>query len=439
MAVFVIGKHKKPLMPCSEKRARLLLARKRAVVARLHPFTIRLKDREEGALQTIRLSYDPGSSHTGIAVARVDQDGVDARWLGQIEHRGDYIKHCLKQRSDRRRRRRSANLRYRAPRFNNRTRPAGWLPPSLQSRVDNIAALTGKLRAICPITEMAVETARFDTQLLQNPLISGVEYQQGTLQGFEVREWVLEHWGRKCVYCGRENVPLQLDHVIAKGNNGSNRVSNLVPSCRKCNELKSNQPVEKFLQKKPAILARILSHIKEPLRDAAAATSTRWAAFNSLKTTGLPVEMSSGGRTKWNRWRFDVPKSHSLDALCVGTIEGVNNWQIPTLIIKAMGRGSHKRTRFTEDGFPRGYLMRSKQVYGFQTGDLVRATVTAGKKQGIYQGRLAVRADGNFNIQMPNKKPIQGINYKYCRLLSYGDGYTYSYQLKELALPPRHK
>src|SRR6185437_1601232 len=63
MAVFVLDRHHRPLMPCSEKRARLLLARQRAVVHRLAPFTIRLKDRlaEASAIQPVVLKVDPGS------------------------------------------------------------------------------------------------------------------------------------------------------------------------------------------------------------------------------------------------------------------------------------------------------------------------------------------------------------------------------------------
>ncbi len=43
--VFVLDVHQKTLMPCSEKRARQLLERGRAVVHKMAPFTIRLKDR----------------------------------------------------------------------------------------------------------------------------------------------------------------------------------------------------------------------------------------------------------------------------------------------------------------------------------------------------------------------------------------------------------
>jgi 5-methylcytosine-specific restriction endonuclease McrA len=437
MAVFVISKNKQPLMPCSEKRARLLLSRGRAVVHKLHPFTIRLKYRMGGELQAIRLKYDPGSRKTGIAIVREAKDGIHTLWLGEIEHRGDAIHNSLKQRSNYRRRRRSSNLPYRAARFSNRKRRQGWLAPSLQSRVDNIDSQTRRVQKVCPIAAISVETARFDTQKLQDPTIDGVGYQQGSLYSYEVREFVLEQWGRECAYCGKKNTPLHLDHIIARSCNGSDRPSNLIPACKPCNDAKGAHSVEEFLATKPALLARIQACQKKPLRDAAAVTTIRWAVYLMLKSTGLNVEMSSGGRTKWNRSRLAIPKTHALDAVCVGEVEVVYNWQIPVLAIKARGRGSYQRTRVTKDGFPRGYLTRSKHIHGFQTGDLIRAEVATGKKVGVYTGRVAIRATGSFNIQVAGLKTIEGISYKDCRLLMRADGYTYSYLPKGAALPPR--
>ncbi|BBM05773.1 hypothetical protein HAALTHF_31910n [Vreelandella aquamarina] len=113
----------------------------------------------------------------------------------------------------------------------------------------------------------------------------------------------------------------------------------------------------------------------------------------------MPVAVGTGGRTKYNRQRLGIPKTHALDAACVGAFDALHAWQVPTLTIKAMGRGSYQRTRLTKHGFPRGYLMRQKQVHGFQTGDMVRAMVPTGKKAGTHTGRVAVRKTGSFNIQ----------------------------------------
>jgi len=138
----------------------------------------------------------------------------------------------------------------------------------------------------------------------------------------------------------------------------------------------------------------------------------------------LPVEMASGGRTKWNRSRFGIPKMHALDALCVGDVEAVAGWKMPTLSIKSTGRGAYCRTRVTASGFPRSKLMRQKRAFGFQTGDLVRATVPRGKKCGTWIGRVAIRVTGSFNVQTADGS-LQGISHKHCRLLMRGDGYTY--------------
>lgn len=430
MAVFVLDKRKRPLMPCSEKRARLLLARGRAVMVRVHPFTIRLKDRIGGEMQALRLKLDPGGKTTGLALVREAEGGEQhVCWLGEIAHRGQAIRDALLQRRGFRRRRRGVNLRYRAPRFNNRTRPAGWLAPSLQHRVDTTMAWVTRLTRLAPVTALSQERVRFDMQAMENPEVSGVEYQQGELAGYEVREYLLEKWGRQCAYCPATDVPLQVEHIVATACGGTNRVSNLTLACRKCNEAKGTQRIEDFLAHDPARLARIKAQAKAPLKAAAAVNSTRWALFNALRDTGLPVETGTGGRTKWNRTRLGIPKGHALDAACVGVVEGVRGWNRPVLGIKAQGRGSYQRTRLNKHGFPRGYLTRSKSAFGFQTGDHVRAVVDAGKKAGTHVGRVAVRASGSFNIQTP-QGVVQGIHHRHCALIQRADGYGYSVQPK---------
>jgi 5-methylcytosine-specific restriction endonuclease McrA len=435
MAVLVLDKRKKPLMPCSEKRARLLLERGRARVHRMVPFTIRLVDRlqEDSSLQPVRLKIDPGSKTTGMALVR-ESETVDVAtgevsrrsvvlMLLELQHRGQAIRDALTQRRAFRRRRRG-NLRYRPARFDNRTRPDGWLAPSLQHRVDTTMTWVQRLMRWSPVNGLATMLHRFDPRALQNPDIPGIEYQQGELQGYEVREYLLEKWGRKCAYCGAEHAPLTIDHIHPKSRGGSDRVSNLTLACFPCNQRKGNRDVAEFLAHDPKRLARIEAQRKAPLRDAAAVNSTRWAFWQQLAATVLDVEIGSGGRTKWNRKRLSVPKAHCLDAACVGRVDHLQGWQQPVLSIKATGRGSYQRTRLTKYGFPRGYLTRSKSAFGFQTGDLVRAVVTKGKKAGSYLGRVAIRASGSFNIQTGNGL-VQGIHHRFCTLQQRADGYGY--------------
>lgn len=437
MAVFVLDKRKEPLMPCSEKRARLLLERGRARVHRMVPFTIRLVDRlqEHSVLQPLRLKVAPGSKTTGLALVR-EKESVDADtgevirklavvMLLELQHRGHAIRDALKQRRDHRRFRRN-QLRYRPARFDNRTRKNGWLAPSLQHRVDTTMACVSRLQRWAPVTALSTLLHRFDTQALQNPEISGAEYQHGTLFGHEVREYLLEKWGRKCVYCDAEHTPLTIDHIHPKSKGGSDRVSNLTLACGPCNQRKNNQDVRDFLARDPKRLARIEAVRKAPLKDAAAVNSTRWALFNRLKDTGLDVEVGTGGRTKWNRKRIHVSKAHCLDAACVGHVDGLEGWQQPVLSIKATGRGRYQRTQLTKYGFPRGYFMRSKSAFGFQTGDRVKAVVTTGKKVGTYLGRVNIRASGSFAIRTATGL-VQGIHHRFCTLIQRADGYGYSW------------
>lgn len=437
MSVFVLDRSGNPLMPCTEKRARLLLARGRARVHRLVPFAIRLIDRRvaDCAFQPLQLKLDPGSKITGIALVRIAehitaatgeiQTEVAVLNLFELIHRGRQISEALTARRQMRRRRRST-LRYRAPRFDNRRKPKGWLAPSLQYRVDTTSSLVARLRRLAPITSIAQELVRFDMQALESPEIAGVEYQQGTLSGYEVREYLLEKWGRACAYCSAKDTPLNLDHVHPRARGGSNRISNLTLACIPCNTKKGAQDVREFLAEDPKRLAKVLTQRKRPLKDAAAVNATRWALFNTLKATGLPVSVGTGGRTKCNRHVLGIPKTHALDAACVGQVDAVSDWRKLTLSIKCTGRGSYQRTRLDAFGFPRGYLMREKSVKGFRTGDRVIANVPKGKKTGIHVGRVAIRKSGSFNIRTGSGL-VSNVSYRHCRLIQQADGYGYAW------------
>jgi 5-methylcytosine-specific restriction endonuclease McrA len=420
--VFVLDREKRPLMPCSEKRARLLLHRGRAVVHRLQPFTIRLKDRlvEVSSCQPIVLKVDPGSKTTGMALVREERVSPGcihhALRLAEIQHRGAAVRERVRQRAAYRRRRRSTNLRYRAQRSHNRKRSRGWLAPSLQSRVGNILAWTRRQACWAPVTAICLEAVRFDTQAMQNPEVAGIEYQQGELFGYEVREYLLQKFDHSCAYCGGESGDrvLEVDHIVPKSRGGTSRVSNLAIACRSCNRLKASRTAAEFGH--PEVQARA----RAPLRDAAAVNAIRWAIVGGLRDQGFVVTLWSGGRTKWNRTRLGLPKTHALDALCVGEICGVSGADVPVQAIQSMGRGQRCRTNVNAYGFPRGYRTRTKIVHGFATGDLVRAEVPSGKQSGVHVGRVGVRVSGCFRVGRAD-----GIARRYCRLLQRADGYAY--------------
>jgi 5-methylcytosine-specific restriction endonuclease McrA len=423
MAVFVVDKHHHPLMPCTEKRARLLLKRRKARIHSMYPFTIRLVNRtvQESAKQPLRCKLDPGSRVTGIAIVREARAKQVVLSLIELTHRGSMIRDALQSRASKRKRRRS-QLRYRAPRYENR-KIAGWLPPSLRHRIETVVSWVNRLNKRAPLTGITCERVRFDTQKLIHPEIQNIEYQQGTLFGYEIREYLLEKWGRKCAYCDIQNVPLQIDHMIPKSRGGSNCIDNLTLACISCNQKKSNLPLEVF---SPCRAKKLSS--KLPLQAAAAVNATRNALWKQLTEFGLPCEAGTGGQTKYNRHCFQVPKTHALDAACTGTVLHLQNWRIPTQQIKCMGRGSYQRTRIDRFGFPWGYLLKRKKVHGFQTGDQIIASVPSGKKMGSYSGRVAIRASGYFNIQTATGV-VQGISSKNCLLTQHADGYHYLHNL----------
>jgi 5-methylcytosine-specific restriction endonuclease McrA len=424
MSVFVLDQRKRPLMPCSERRARLLLSRKRAVVHRVWPFTIRLKDRnrEGSQVQPVALKLDPGSKTTGMALVRIEQtqDGEvhHALHLAELTHRGEQVHQALRKRAGYRRRRRSANLRHRPPRFENRGRESGWLPPSLRSRIGNVLTWACRYARWTPLSRIEIERVKFDPALLQHPEITGILYQRGELFGWEIRSYLLEKFGRRCVYCGRGETAFEIDHVVPRSRGGTERVNNLVLSCHDCNRAKGDQTAAEFGHPQVAVQAQL------PLRDAAAVNATRFALVEALGVLGLPIGSWSGGRTRWNRDRFGLEKAHCLDALCVGEMAGVRVPSSRTLSISAQGRGSYQRTNVDEAGFPRGYLTRAKRMRGFSTGDLVCARVPEHlKTAGVHVGRVAVRASGSFRVGK-----LDGINAKYCQVLQRADGYSYALQ-----------
>lgn len=418
--VFVLDTDRQPLMPCRPARAKELLKKGKAAVFRRYPFTIILKERRGGVRQPLAVKVDPGSKTTGVALVADTQRGKEVIWGAEIEHRGQAVRDSLLSRRALRSGRRSRQTRYRKPRFDNRTRPKGWLPPSLESRIFNVTTWLVRLRRWAPITGISMELTKFDTQKMVDSEISGVEYQQGELQGYEVREYLLEKWERRCAYCQKKNVPLQVEHIVPKARGGSNRVSNLAISCGPCNTAKRTMTAAEFGHPK------IQGKAQASLKDAASMNVSRWALYRKLKETCPSVECGTGGRTKFNRTTQGYTKAHWIDAACVGG-SGAAVCLEPSmspLYIKAMGHGNRQMCGTNKYGFPIRHRSSKRTAFGFKTGDMVVAEVPNGKRVGRHEGRVTIRAKGNFDIAV-GKSRISGVSYRHCRVIQRGDGYRY--------------
>jgi hypothetical protein len=142
----------------------------------------------------------------------------------------------------------------------------------------------------------------------------------------------------------------------------------------------------------------------------------------------LPLETGSGGRTKWNRRLRSTPKTHWLDATCVGasTPEQIR-WQVVVpLAITALGRHNRQMVNATEHGFPRGKPKATSVVSRFRSGDLVRAVVPAPlKTAGVHVGTISVRATGSCDVTTKHRR-VGGVSIRYCRPLQKLDGYRYA-------------
>lgn len=397
--VSVLDTEKRVLEPCHAAVARRLLREGKAAVFKRYPFTIILK-REVTYPKTTdyTLSIDPGSKCTGLAITDSEKNIVASF---ELHHRGSAIKKRLTDRAGYRRSRRTRKLRHRPARWQNRSRKApvlkadgwkyqsfgqsseGWIAPSLMSRVFNIHTWVKRLSKVYPITRLAVEHVKFDTQLMENPEISGVEYQRGTLYEAELWEYLLEKFGRKCYYCGAKNVPLEKEHILPKAKGGTNRVSNLTISCRECNIEKGNRHPDEIDGDFGKRVQSALRAAKKPLKDAQAVNTIRWKIVETLKAIGLPVIYGTGGKTKWHRKQAGLPKTHYYDAACVSGVAKSPNAGHSVLAIHAVGYGHRGdlgdyQTKQKAPGFKAPYT-RIEHTGGFQKLDIVAMQTKKGR------------------------------------------------------------
>ena len=400
---------------------------KQAVIYKRFPFTIRLRN-DNAVLKdrnyTIKL--DPGSRTTGVAITD-DKDSVVM--LAEIEHRGHTIKRNLDKRRVIRCSRRNRKTRYRPARFQNRTRTQGWLAPSVRSRADNVINFVKKYKKFININKVMIENVSFDTaQMSSDNYLIGTDYQQGNLYNKNLREFIFSKTKGRCSYCGEKAT--EIDHIIARSNGGTNSTYNLTPACRLCNEKKSNLSLKEFGK----LMNKDFSKLepKKLPKNAAIVQSARNYMVKEITKIVPDTTTHDAWITKYNRDQLGLSKQHYYDALSVGEIP--NNFDFYTdkvLQISAKGRGKRQMCSMDRYGFPRTSPKGSKSVKGFQTGDMVKAIVPTGLKQGTYLGKVVVRSSGKFDIQTKNRT-IQGIGHKYCHIIQRCDGYSYSYNERKI-------
>ena len=401
MKVFVLSRSGKPLMPTTPRRARIFLKTRRARVVTREPFTIQLRFETTTHIQPVTVGVDTGSQTVGLAATMNKQVVFQAEMRLRTDTSGKLI-----QRRQYRRTRRSRKTRYRPPRWANRRRPSGWLPPSLQARANATVKAVRFVASALPISQINVEIGSFDTQNMQNPEVSGISYQQGQLQGYLLREYLLAKWQRRCAYCQTSGVPLQVEHLIPKSRGGSDRASNLVIACDACNKRKGTRTAEEFGYPEIQAQARV------PFKDAAHVSSIKTAIVKPLAQQfgSERVAVTYGFETKYQRIQvLNLPKSHANDAVAIaceiGEIvkPGSNVYQI-----RCIGRGNYQLYNGKRSEHK---VWAPKKLHGWKLYELVEAK----GQRGYIGGR---RVKGAFVVKdvVSGKTLLEVILYKLRRL-----------------------
>ena len=354
--VFVIGFTGKRLMPTSPAKARKLLQAGKATIYQKRPFTIQLNYKTGATTQETVLGIDTGSQHIGVAVIA----GEDVAYKAEITLRDSMEKRSLiEKRAEFRRNRRYRKTRYRRPKFRHHTkrvyseklvtrkstknkthwvkvpadmgtsRPKGWLPPSIQSKLDHHIAWINRFLDVLPEgTKLNLELARFDIARMKDPSIHGEMYQRGPLYDYEnVKAYVFARDHYRCKLCHKKGsskredestVKLVAHHVLLKKEGATDNPEYLATVCNYCHTTENhNEGGELYKWYKEN------KRFARGFRDATLMN----IVCKRLKEQYPFASYTYGNITAADRDRFKLEKSHANDAVAIAAkdMEKVND------------------------------------------------------------------------------------------------------------------
>ena len=407
--VYVLNKNGQPLMPTNRHgKVKHLLRDGKAVVVNRCPFTIQLLYESTNHTQNITLGVDAGSRVIGISASTESKELYSA----EVILRND-ISDLLEARRKLRRSRRNRKTRYRKCRNSNRkkSKQKGWLAPSIRHKIQTHITVIEKVYKLLPVTDMAIETAAFDTQLLKaqfagSELPNGTDYQQGELYGWNLREYVFHRDNYTCQWCkgkSGDKILVTHHHAYWKGDH-TNKVDSLVTLCNTCNDSKYHKPeVKRLWGWEPKMTHNF--------KDATFMSTMRWTLYKKLKEIYPNVRMTYGYITKNTRIRHNLLKEHRIDALCIAghpTATPAVEWYYQKKV-RCHNRQIHKCT--INKGGMRKRNQAPYEVKDFRLFDKVRYK---GSECFIF-GR---RSSGSFDIRkLDGTKISAGVSYKKLTLL----------------------
>ena len=393
--VYVLNKQGKPIMPCKEAKARKLLKQNKAQIAKYEPFTIQLLFDCENQTQEVNLGVDAGSKHIGISATTEKQVLYEA----DIELRNDIVDKLSSRRETRRTRRN--RLRYRPARFNNRIKSKykGWLAPSIKQKINTHIQAIKHLYEILPITKLIIETAQFDIQKINNPEISGKEYQQGEQLGFwNVRQYVFYRDNYECQCChGKSKDNILNVHHIESRKTGGDAPNNLITLCETCHKAYHKGEIKLNFKR------------KKSYRDSAFMGIMRKTLFNRLRKVYPNVYETYGYITKSTRIENGLPKEHYVDARCISGNPTARplDYYLYQKCVRRQNRQIYKN-KLLKGGYKRNNQLIGN-VFGFELFDAVEYQ----HKQYFVFGK---RKTGYLDIRSLNGEKINNGSISYKKL-----------------------
>lgn len=387
----------KPMMPTTRHgKVRRLLKDNKAVVVNTCPFTIKLTYKTSDYKQEIVLGVDAGTKHVGLSATTKSKE----LYSGEVILRNDVVELLSTRRESRRARRN--RLRYRKPRFENRVKSKhhGWVAPSVRHRIDAHIRVIDNVCSILPISRIIIEVAQFDTQKINNPNISGNEYQKGDQLGFwNVREYVLARDGHKCQHCkGKSKDHILNVHHIESRKTGGNSPSNLITLCETCHKEYHKGNIDLKVKR------------GKSLRDAAVMGIMEWKLYDELKSKYDNVSMTFGYITKYNRIKYGIEKSHTSDAFVIS--RNFNAKRIERQYLKRLIRRHNRQIHKMKilKGGKKKNNQAPFEVFGFRLFD----KVLYNNEINFIYGR---RKSGCFDIRDFDGKNSKNVTYKKLKLI----------------------
>lgn len=402
--VFVFNKRGQALMPCTQRKARILLKEEKAKIVNYNPFTIQLSYTTGESKQECHVGIDTGSKYIGIAVTSENK----VLFKAEVELRQDVSANITTKRTYRMSRR-NRKTRYRKPRFLNRKRKEKWLPPSLQNRINHTFRWIDTFCNLIPDPILHIEVGKFDTAKMINPDIQGVDYQSGQTYGFyDERYFVFQRDNYTCQACNKsKDKILRTHHIIYKSNGGSDRVDNLITVCTECHTSDNHKPGGIFYKwqekhkkvkqyKEPPFMNILRKRIFERYSDAV---------------------ITYGSETTPKRKDLGLSKTHYNDAVIISGIKEIKFETDEYLLIRQFRkkkRSLHEATPRKGRKEPNTTQKRNRknmpEYKGFYLNDKVSVLGKTGHITGFTSGGAYIKDKDNEYITLPDKK------YKQVRL-----------------------